>query len=331
MLRFEAFDVRPDELTYFDRWRHELGIELGLHEEPLTLDNIDETRGADGVSVLGVSRVDAGVAQALAERGVRFVATRSIGYDNVDVAAANAAGLRVSHVVYPPEAVAEYTVMLLLMSARRMKLILHRAEIQDYSLEGSTGRQLSEMTVGIVGAGRIGAAVARRLKPFGCRILAYDVYPNPELEGTVEFVDLDTLVRSSDAITLHAPALPENHHMIDTEQFDAMREGVYLINCGRGDLIHTEALIQAIESGKVGGAALDVIENDLKYFHQDFRMKVIRNRNLALLRSFPNVVVTPHIAFYTDEVMTEMVGCSLRALRDFCDTGETPMEVHAKA
>jgi len=208
-----------------------------------------------------------------------------------------------------------------------MRTVLHRAEMQDYSLQGAVGRQVSQMTVGIFGAGRIGGAVARRLKPFGCRILAHDTYENPDLAGVVEFVPLETLLRESDAITLHAPALPQNHHMIDTDQFAMMRDGVMLVNCGRGDLIHTAALIEAIESGKVSGVALDVIENDLQYFHHDHRMGVIRNRNLAVLRSFPNVTLTPHIAFYTESVMADMVGGAMKALVDFAEQGSTPLEV----
>lgn len=329
MLRFEAFDVRPDEMGCFTLCEERLDVEVRQHADQLTVDTLDSCRGAAGVSVLGVSKVDAEVAAGLAERGVRFVATRSIGYDNVDMEACAKLGIRVSHAEYPPESVAEYTVMLLLMSLRKMKLVLHRAEIQDYSLEGSVGRQLSELTVGILGAGRIGAGVARRLKPFGCRILAHDMYPNDALRDTVEYVDFDTLIASSDVLTLHAPALPENHHIIDAPQFEAMRDDVTIINCGRGDLIHTAALISAIESGKVGGAALDVLENDLKYFHRDNRLNVLRNHNLALLRSFPNVIVTPHIAFYTDHVVGEMVGCAIAALNDFNTVGRTRLEVTA--
>lgn len=328
MLRFVAFDVRADEIEYFDRWGKELGVELTLHDFPLTGDNVELCDGADGVSILGVTEIDAALAAALAQRHVVFVATRSIGYDNVDVAAANAAGVRITHVAYPPEAVAEFTVMLLLMTVRKARQILRRAEIQDYSLSGSMGRQLSELTVGIVGAGRIGAAVARRLHPFGCRILAYDVYRDPKLADVVEYVSLETLLRNSDAITLHAPALPENHHMFDAKQFEMMRDGVILVNCARGDLINTPALIDAIESGKVQGAALDTIEYDLRYYHQDQKLRIINDHDMAILSWFPNVMLTPHIAFYTDTVMSEMVGCSLRALHDLATTGQSQMEVH---
>lgn len=328
MLRFLAFDVRPDEKDYFKRWGDELGVELILHEGPLNLNNVDLCKGVDGISILGVTNVDAELAAALSEHQIGFVATRSIGYDNVDVAAANAAGVRVAHVAYPPQAVAEFTIMLLLMTIRKARQIMRRAEIQDYSLPGSMGRQLSELTVGIVGAGTIGAAVANRLVSFGCKILAYDVCQNSQLEGVVEFVDFETLLRDSDAITLHAPALPENHHMIDAVQFEMMRDGVVLVNCARGDLINTPALIAAIESGKVGGAALDTIEYDLRYYHKDQKLRIIDDHDMAILSWFPNVMLTPHIAFYTDEVMSEMVGCSLRALCDFVTTGQSKMELH---
>ncbi|MSS45193.1 hypothetical protein FYJ43_03835 [Cutibacterium sp. WCA-380-WT-3A] len=164
MTRIEAFDVRSDEVTHFEACQRDLSVSIGLHEESLTLDNLGECRGADAVSVLGIYPVDHVLSEALAERGVKFLSTRSIGYDNIDIAAANAAGIRVSHILYSPKSVAEYTLMMLLMTIRRMKLILGRGGIQDYSLEGSDGRQLSEMTVGIIGVGRIGSTIARLLQ-----------------------------------------------------------------------------------------------------------------------------------------------------------------------
>ena len=163
------------------------------------------------------------LSEALAERGVKFLSTRSIGYDNIDIAAASAAGIRVSGILYSPKSVTECTLMMLLMTVRRMKLILDRGEIQDYLLEGSDGRHLSEMTIGITGAGRIGSTVARPLQPLGCNALACDLPPNPQQNDIVEFVDLETLLHNSDAITLHVPAMPMSHHMIDAEQFAMMR------------------------------------------------------------------------------------------------------------
>lgn len=331
MSRIAAFDVRPDEQGAFALAEAELGVEIELHAEPLsaqTLPTLGE--GIAAVSVLGKSELDADLLAALSARGVVYAGTRSIGYNNVDVKAAEKLGMHVANASYAPDGVAEFTVMMMLMALRKIKQINARSLIQDYALVGSCGRQLGDARVGIIGTGRIGAKVADIVKGFGAQVVGYDVVPNPALAGVVDYVDLDELLQSCDVITLHAPLLESNHHMLDERAFSLMKDGVTLVNCSRGELVDTDALIAAVESGKVGAVAADVIEHDLEYFHQDLRHDVIRNRQLAILRSFSNVLLTPHVAFYTDRAVKDMVFSSITALMSFLDSGTSPLEVTGK-
>lgn len=322
-----AFEVRPDEMGDVERCAASRNCEIITTTLPLSADTLGDTPKTDTVSVLGRSKINDELMQKLAEYGIRFVSTRTVGFDHIDVKAARKYGIKVAHVTYPPNSVAEYTIMLILMTMRRMKSIMRRTEVQDFSLVGSQGKELGNSTVGIIGTGRIGSAVARLLKPFGTRIIATDPFPNESLGDIVEYVDLETLMSGSDLITLHAPAAPENHHMLNAELIGKMRPGSAIVNCGRGDLIDPKALISAVESGHIAEVALDVLENDLEYFHRDARFETIRNSDLMLLRSFPNVLVTPHIAFYTKEVVSAMVEQSIDSLLELRNTGSSDLVV----
>ncbi|MGL5405635.1 MAG: NAD(P)-dependent oxidoreductase [Propionibacteriaceae bacterium] len=324
----ECFDVRPDERHSFELASSEFKTDLGLHAEPLSMDTIDLIPVAvEAISVLGKSHLDEILLGKLAERGIKFVATRSIGYDNVDVSAATKFGIRVSNATYAPDGVAEFTVMMMLIALRKVKQINARSAIQDYALVGSCGRELGSSRVGIIGTGRIGAKVAQLVKGFGGEIVGYDVYQNPELSEILTYVSLEELLETCDVITLHAPLLDSNVHMLDEAAFNRMKEGVTIVNCSRGELIDTNALIAAIESGKVRALSADVIEHDLEYFHQDLRHDVIHNHQLAILRSFPNVFLTPHVAFYTDRVVKDMVYAAVGSLVSFLEKGISPLEV----
>jgi D-lactate dehydrogenase len=207
--------------------------------------------------------------------------------------------------------VADYTVMMILLGIRKLKYIRLRAAVQDYTLEGKLACELGNLTVGIVGTGRIGACLAHELTGFGCRMLAFDPYPREELEGIVEYTDLVTLLSESDVITLHAPATEKNYHMLDARAFALMKPGAGLVNCARGPLVDSDALIEAIESGRLGFACLDTVENEYGLYYYNRMGKPLDNRQLAILNSFPNVITTPHMAFYTEEAVSDMVENSL--------------------
>ena len=274
-MKLFAFALRPfDELGYLEALSRELGFTFAWTEDYPTLDNAELAAGADALSII-TNPMTPVLLERYHQMGIRAIATRSIGYDHIDLAAARRLGIRVAHAAYPPEGVADYTIMLMLMGLRRAKLVLKQAEAQDFSLEGKLGRTLASCTVGVVGTGAIGACVIRQLAGFGCRILACDPYPKDALRDQATYVNLETLLAESDVVTLHAPGLPENHHMIGTGELALMKPGALLVNAARGSLVDTEALVAALESGRLGGAALDTIENEAGLYYLDRRLDVL--------------------------------------------------------
>ena len=302
--------MRPyDMLPIAERYAAEHNIRIGWTTGYPATDGVDLATGYDAVCVTP-SDMGAEMLQAFADRGVKYISCNSIGYDHVDLEMAKELGMRVSNVAYPPSGVANYAIMLMMMCQRRIMQIMGRAGVQDFSLEGKIGKDLSFSTVGVIGTGKIGGTVIRHLSGFGCRILCYDPYRNEEAAQYAEYTDLDTLFAESDIITLHTNATEENHHLLDAAAFEKMKKGVVIINTARGKLIDTDALIDAVESGKVGAAALDVLEVEDGLYYANLEGKAIANRGMAVLRSFPNVIMSPHTAFYTEEAVRYMTeGC----------------------
>ena len=250
-----------DEAEYFQKFSEEYNVELGICTDAPTMENAHLASGYEYISII-TSRIDAQLMERFHAMGVKMISTRTIGYDHVDIEAAKKFGIHVSNVSYSPECVADYTVMLMLMSIRKMKRIMQRAEVNDFSLPGIQGKELPNFTVGVLGTGRIGRAVIRDLSGFGCRIYAYDKFENESVREQAQYADLDTIFRECDLITLHMPLEEENFHLIDKEALAKMKDGVVIINTARGGLIDTRALIDGIEDGKVGAAGLDVIEDE---------------------------------------------------------------------
>jgi D-lactate dehydrogenase len=251
--------------------------------------------------------------------GVKCIATRTIGYDHIDSEYAKSVGMGVVNITYSPASVADYTVMMILMGCRRIKHIMERASVQDFSLKGKIGIELHNATVGIIGTGRIGKTVINELSVFGCKIIAYDIYESDEVKKKATYVSLDELYNNSDIISLHAPATEDNYHMINNTAIDKMKTGVMIINCARGSLIDTQVLIDGVESGKVGFAGLDVIEQESGLYYFNRMGEPLNNPQLAILKSYSNVIVTPHTAFYTDEAVANMVENSIICAREFID------------
>lgn len=299
-----------DEKKYFDEWSEKLGVEYSYCKERPTPDNMHLVKGYDAVSVL-TTPVDEEVLKAWKEDGIKVVSTRTVGFDHIDCKAAKALSMPVCNVTYPPKGVANYTIMLMLMCCRKVVHILERAAIQDFTLPGKIGVELSNCTVGIIGTGKIGRTVLEHLKGFGCKLLAYDLYPSDAVKEMAEYVDLETLYRKCDIISLHMPSTDENFHMINENALSKMKDGVILINTARGNLIDSKAMIAALKSGKIGAAGLDVIEDEFGLYYYDYIGKPMDNEELAVLKSFPNVIVTPHTAFYTVEAVDHMVKNSI--------------------
>ena len=294
-----------DELGFFTDLCHEHGIELAYSTDYCTLGTAGLATGCDVISVTPVT-IDRPLIERFKELGVKAIATRSIGVDHIDLDACRELGVRVSHTAYDPESVADYAIMLAMMCLRRMPQTLDRARVQDYTLRGKLGRDISGCTVGIVGTGRIGGTVAKHLQGFGCRLLAYDLRRNPAVEEIATYVGLDELLAESDVVTLHAPSTKDNYHMIDAWALVLMKDDAVLVNTARGAPVDTDALIDALEVGKLSGVALDVLEHEDGLYYIDRMGDVIVNRRMAVLRSFPNVILTPHSAFYTDVDVYQM-------------------------
>ena len=321
-MKIAAFEVRDDERESFADESNRVGVTVELHAECLGPDDIGLIAGCDGVSILGQSHIDAAMVDALADARVKVVATRTIGYNHIDLNAARRRGVMVLNADYAPNGVAEYTVMFILLVLRNYKPALWRGQVYDFSLEGLQGRELRNLTVGVMGTGRIGATVIQCLSGFGCRILAYDPHPKAAVAEHAEYVDLETLYAQSDVITLHMPLLDSTFHIINRETISRMKDGVVLINCARGELMDLDALIDNIEAKKIGGLGLDTVETEGELIHRDRRTDILTNRGIAYLRQFPNVVMTQHMAFYTDAAVRSMVSCSVDGIRAVLETGE---------
>lgn len=316
-----------DEKELFEKYGKELGMELVLCPDVPDKENAVLARESECIDII-TSKMPAELLKVFAGYGVKYVTTRTIGYDHIDVKAARELGMTVANAPYGPCGVADYTVMLILMTIRKMKRIIERTNIQDYSLAGIQGRELKDLTVGVIGTGRIGRTVLKDLSGFGCRLLAYDLFENEEVKNSgVPYVTLEEMWRQADVITLHTPLTDDNYHMINSEAISKMKDGVMIINTARGGLIDSAALISGIESGKIGGAGLDVVENEFGLYYYDHKSDILNNRELAVLRGFPNVTVSHHMAFYTDDCVDTVVRDSLLGCKYFVEGKENPWEV----
>lgn len=292
-------------------------LELVTTSEVLSLDNVGLAEGADGVSGIGFSQFTRPVLERLRELGIRSVSSRCVGTDHIDLAAAKELGFSVANAQYSPWGVAEYTVMLMLIALRHYKEALWLQQVNDFSIAGLQGKELGRLTVGIVGTGRIGKAVMHILKGFGCDILCYSRHQDAEAAALGTYVSLEELYAKSDIISLHLPYNEQTFQMINRESLAKMKKGVLLINCARGELMDIADVIDAIEQEQLGGLALDVFENENGIYHQNHRLNIIKNRDMAYLRQFPNVIMTQHIAFYTQNAVDDMVRCGIESLIAF--------------
>lgn len=327
-MQVTVFNCRSfDEKDLFIEYAAKLGLELVLCPDAPDLNNVSLCKGSRCVDVI-TSKIDADLIRAFRDNGVEYITTRTIGYDHIDLEAARACGIKVGNAPYGPHGVADYTVMLILMSIRRMGAILGRTALQDYTLAGLNGRELRDLTVGVIGTGRIGATVVRSLSGFGCRILAYDLYEKEEVKQYADYVSLAQIWKEADVITLHTPLTEANHHLICADTIAQMKDGVVIVNTARGALIDSDAFIEAIENGKIGAAGLDVVENEFGLYYYDHKSDILNNRELSILRGFPNVTVSHHMAFYTDNCVETVVRDSLLGCKFFVEGMENPWEVN---
>jgi D-specific alpha-keto acid dehydrogenase len=306
-LAITVYGSGPDEAALFRDLAPRFGAVPTITTAPPSEANAELASGSRCVSVGHKSRVSNPTLLALAQAGVAYVSTRSIGYNHIDVDYAATVGITVENVAYSPDSVADYTLMLMLMVVRNAKSTVLRTELGDYRLPEVRGKELRDLTVGVIGTGRIGTAVLTRLRGFGCRTLAHDSQP----AASADCVPLDELLEHSDVVTLHTPLTEDTHHLLDRRRIARMKPGAIIVNTGRGPLLDTEALIAALENGTLGGAALDVVEGEEGIFYADRRNDPIGNKPLLRLQELPNVLISPHTAYYTDHALSDTVENSI--------------------
>ena len=333
LMKVAFFDTHGYDREAFAAANERSGHHLMFFEPRLTSETVVLAAGHDAVCVFVNDRLDEPVLRGLRERGVRVVALRSAGYNHVELAAAARLGLPVVRVPeYSPYAVAEHAVGLVLALNRKVHRAYARVREWNFSLDGLVGFDLHAKTVGVIGTGRIGRAATRIFRGFGCRVLAHDRHEHPDLVAThgVQYVDLPTLYRAADILSLHVPLTPATFHMIDDQALSTMKRGVMIINTGRGALIDSRALIAALKTRHVGAAGLDVYEEEEGIFFTDLSDKVLQDDVLARLLTFPNVLVTSHQAFLTREALSNIAETTLANLTAF-ERGEPLVnEVHAR-
>jgi D-specific alpha-keto acid dehydrogenase len=292
-----------DEAVLFEELAPRFGVVPTITEATVSEGNVGLASGNRCISVGHKTRIADSTLLALSLAGVTHITTRSIGSNHLNVKYAESVGISVSTVSYSPDSVADYTLMLMLMAVRNARSTIRRADVHDYRLADVRGRELRDLTIGVIGTGRIGTAVIDRLRGFGCRALAHDRRP----DRSAERVSLDELVRHSDVVTLHTPLTGDTHHLLDRRRIEQMKRGAYVVNTARGSLLDTEALVRALESGRLGGAALDVLEGEEGIFYADCTRKAIDHTLLLRLQELPNVLISPHTAYYTDHALRDTV------------------------
>lgn len=321
-----VYNYRPfDEAEFFTEFAKKFGLDLDWTEEPATPDNCNLAAGSDFISII-TSPITADMIDQYMQGGVKMISSRTIGYDHIDLEHAKKVGMVVSHITYDPEGVAEYTVMGILMCVRKMKSIMQSFATKDFRLVGQISGELGRMTVGVIGLGRIGRTVIRDLSGFGCKVLYWNHSPKDPCPGA-ESVSLECLLAESDIITLHLELNPETHHFLDAKAFSKMKDGVMIINTARGPLIDTEALMDAVDSGKVGQAFLDVIEDEFGLYYKDCSDIDLSGRYIGRLNDRPEILVTHHMAFYYRAAVSDMVYNSLLAMKLFSEGKEIPFRI----
>lgn len=303
-LGLTVYGCEQDEADLFHELCPRFGVVPTITSDAVSESSVISVSGNRCISVGHKSEISRTTLRALNEAGVEHISTRSIGVNHIDLHAATRLGITVENVAYAPDGVADYTLMLILMAIRNAKETVSSANECDFRLRSVRGKELRDLTVGVAGVGNIGKAVVTRLQGFGCRVLAFN---DRGQDAAAEFVPLDELLLESDVVTLHLPLNAETHHLIGRREIETMKQGAFLVNTGRGALVDTDALVVALEDGRLGGAALDVLEGEEGLFYFDCTKRPIDNRLLLRLQRLPNVVITPHTAYYTQRALYDTV------------------------
>jgi D-lactate dehydrogenase len=315
-MKIDFFSAKPYDKLFFDRFNKNYGFEIDYHETHLGPHIVNIIDNAQAVCVFVNDKLTADVIEVLSQKGVKIIALRCAGFNNVDLDAARKFKIAVCRVpAYSPEAVAEHAVAMLLTINRKTHKAYNRVREQNFSLNGLLGYNLSGKTVGVIGTGKIGKAFIQIISGFGCKILAYDIYPDAQLSAKgVNYVSMEELFLNSNIISLHCPLTKENHYLINKKTLSLMKSGVTLINTSRGGLINTIDIIEGLKTKKVAALCIDVYEQEENLFFRDLSSTIIDDDKIQRLMSFPNVLITAHQAFFTEEALAEIAEVTLNSI-----------------
>jgi D-lactate dehydrogenase len=322
-MKIAVFSAKRYDREFLTAANASAGHQLHYFDAPLELESVALASGHDAVCIFVNDTADAAVIEALAGGGTRLVALRCTGFNNVDMKAAEQFGIKVVRVVtYSPYSVAEHAVALLQAINRKIHRAYNRTRDSNFSLDGLMGFDLHGKTVAVIGTGKIGRVFARIMLGFGCQVLGYDKFPSPEFEALgARYAEPGEIGAKADIISLHCPLTPETHHIVNKDTLARTKRGALLINTSRGGLIDTEAAIEALKSGQLGGMALDVYEQEADLFFRDLSSTVVSDDMFQRLLSFPNVIVTGHQAFFTEEAITTICETTINSVTEFA-TGQ---------
>lgn len=328
MIKIAFFDTKDYDRKLFDEYNKNYGYEITYFESILNAETAPLSKGFDVVCVFVHDKVDEKTIKILEENGVKLIALRCAGFNNVDIE--HKGNIRVVRVPqYSPYAVAEHAVALLLNLTRKLYKSYQRTRKYNFTLDGLLGFDIHGKTVGVIGTGRIGKVFIQIMKGFGTNVIAYDLYKDEAASREIgfEYVSLDELYEKSDIISLHCPLTPETQNIINGQSIRKMKDGVVLINCSRGKLVDTNSLIKEMETGKIGGVGLDVYEDEEEFFLRDMTNSYKRDTNLSILLSMPNLIITSHQAFFTKEALDKIASDTFQNIKDVFDGTECKNEL----
>lgn len=329
MIKIAFFDTKEYDKNLFEEYNKEYGYEITYLESRLNAETAPLARGYDAICIFVNDVVDEATIKILKECGVKLIALRCAGFNNVDIKHMDESIKVVRVPAYSPYAVAEHAVALLLSVDRKIYKAYQRTKKYNFTLNGLLGFDIHGKTVGVIGTGKIGKTFIDIMKGFGTEVLAYDVYPdeNAAKEKGFKYVSLDEIYEKSDIISLHCPLTDDNYKMINAQSIEKMKNGVYIINTSRGKLIDTGSLIEKLTQGEIGGVGLDVYEDEEEFFMNDMSNSYVRDKDLSVLLSMPNVVITSHQAFFTKEAMNKIASDTCENIKDIFETGSSKNEV----
>lgn len=330
-MKVVVFNKREDEEKLLELWEEKNPeIEVESYAEALSLDNIDLAKGADTVSLSSVAKLDDRLYGALKDLGINVISQRSAGFDMYNLDKMNELDMKLINVPsYSPNAIGEFVVASALYFSRNLNLIHENVKKHDFRWQlPILSREIRTMTVGIVGTGRIGRACAKLFKGLGANIIGYDVYESEEAKELLDYVSLDDLYAQSDIITFHVPATDDNYHMINEDSISKMKDGVILINAARGTILDTKAVLKALDDGKIKGAALDVYEHEFDIVNKDKQGKDLNDDMLDEIIKRNDIVYTPHIAFYTETALDNLISLAIDESINYLKTGSSPSIVN---